>query len=118
MVRTAYGPDFYGWMAKREMAKAQHAGIHFFSDCRHAEELAVIIDWVTPKNVLVVELSAKGKSWDNDNTTTHVGDRLKEMYPSIQVVKLQNDIGDIADRELFRMYCMGIIKNWLKIEEK
>lgn len=116
MVREKIGVDHFGWLARREMFKCQSTQVYVFSDCGFADELGPIVDAVGAKNVLVLELSSTGLDFSKDSRS-YVGSALQEKYPEITVRRLVNDMGDTQDKELFKVYCMGIAKSFLKIED-
>lgn len=115
--RERFGTEFFGWIARRTMARSRFSQVFIFSDCGFADELGPIVDYVGPKNVLVVEIGAVGKSFANDSRG-YIGTELKERFPDITVRSIKNEFGDVQDRELFKVYCKGAAKGFLKLEER
>lgn len=115
-LRNLEGVAHFGWLARREMLKANSCRAFVFSDCGFADELEVIVEAVGASNVLVIELSADGKSFANDSRG-YIGDALKAKFPKITVRRIVNEMGDAQDKELFKVYCKGAAKSFLNIED-
>lgn len=116
--RTVFGDAFFGMIMRKRMHKAQGCQVVVISNTGPIEEITNIIDYVQPENVMIIELYSTGKDFPADSDRGYIGEVVKELYPKVKVMRLTNDFGDAADKELFRIYCQGAAKSFLKIEEK
>lgn len=114
--REKFGVEFFGWIARRQMALAKIAMV-FVIDCGVLDELPPIIDYVGEENVLVIEVHAVNKNYDNDGRA-YIGAELKKQFPQITVQRVDNEFGDLQDKELFKVFCRGAAKNFLNIQER
>lgn len=108
--------QFFGWIMRRRIG-AHMGNVHLISDSGFAEELEPTIKYVGPENILIVELYADGKSFVGDSRN-YIGTAVKTNHPKVTVQQIVNTFGDIADKELFQVYCRGAVKKFLDIEER
>ena len=111
-----HGPEALGYIARKRIVRNSFNGVVVFSDGGRLPDLAPLIEHVGEKNVLVVELHPTPVGeWDNRK---YVGDEVQAKYPKVTVKKIPNKIGGRSDKEIFKMLCQGVAKNWLDIEER
>lgn len=114
---TVFGDEVQGMIMRKRLHRAQGCMVGVISDGGFVPEVNNLIEYATPENVLIIELHSIGCTFDNDSRN-YIGDELKQLHPEITVRRIHNEKGDQADLELFRIYCMGAAKGFLKIEEK
>lgn len=111
-----HGPEALGYIMRKRLVRNSFNSVVVCSDGGRLGDLAPVIEHVGQKNVLIVEIHATGVTeWDN---RCYIGDDVQAMYPDVTVKKIPNKIGGRSDREIFRMLCQGVAKNWLDITEK
>lgn len=115
--KSVFGDDFFGMIMRKRIHKAQGCQVVVISDAGFVDEIDNLIRYVSPENVLLLELYSDGKDF-KDDSRGYIGEVLKEVHPKLTLKRLRNEFGDQADKELFRIYCQGAAKGWLKIEEK
>lgn len=114
-----HGPEVLGWIMRKRISRSSHNGLIVCSDGGRPPELNPIIEYVGAKNVLIVEIHATGVTFaDHNDIRSYVGDEVKKKHPGVTVVKIPNNIGTRSDRDIFKVLCQGVAKNWLDIEEK
>lgn len=115
-LKQVHSDEFFGLIMRRQMLIA-HGCRLFVMDCGFAVEAMPVIHLVGPSNVLLIELSADGCDYTGDSRG-YIGDELLKPFPQLTRRKIHNTKGDHEDRELFRIFCHGAVKGFLKIEEK
>lgn len=116
-LKPKFGDAALGFLLRKRVVR--YNGTQFFvvSNCGFVPELEPIIDLFGQRNVMILEVHSAGRDFSNDSRG-YVGDQVKNLYPHVHVKKLPNVIGTQEDKEFFKMMCEGIVKNFLKIEER
>lgn len=113
-LKIMHGDDALGWILRKRIVRQNNTKLIVLSDSGFPEELHPIINLVGERNTLIVELHMAGKTFEGDSRS-YIGDAIKATHPKVEVRKLANPFGE---KDLFKMLCEGIAKNFLKIEEK
>lgn len=116
-LKPKFGEEALGYILRKRIVR--YNGTNFFavSNCGFLPELSPIVDLVGQRNVMIVEVHSAHRTFDEDSRG-YVGDAAKAEWPHITVKKLPNVIGGAEDRDFFKMLCQGLVKGFLKIEEK
>lgn len=111
-----HGGEALGYIMRKRIVRNSFNSVVVISDAGRMGDLEPIIDLVGEHNILIVEVyPSPAIEWDNRK---HIGDEVKAKFPHAHVTKIPNKIGDRSDRDIFRMLCQGVAKNFLKIEER
>ncbi len=114
MFRQSHGAEFFGFVMRKRILKAQGCQVVLIDDCGFVDEMEPVIRLVTEKNVMIVELHAQGKDFSSDSRG-YIGDELKKKYPKITLRKITNHFGNAEEREIFRVLCQGAAQSFLKL---
>lgn len=115
--KPVFEKDFFGFVMRKRLGKAQGCMVAVISDAGFVEEVENLVKFVGADRVLILEIHANGKDFSGDSRG-YIGDEIKRLHPEVTLMKIPNDFGDINDRELFKVYCQGAAKKFLKLEER
>lgn len=111
-----HGPAVLGKLMEQEMRRQTKIDVHLLSDGGRADEIWPIISYIGAKNLCIIEIHARGKTF-KDDIREYIGNKIKNMQPKITLVKVPNQISDDPlDLELFRGLVQGVAKKFLGIE--
>lgn len=114
-LQTLHGEDVLGRLMEQEMRRQANIVVHICSDGGRPDEIGPIIEYVGAKNVLIIEVSSAGCTFEND-VRSFIGNKVKEKYPKVTVNRVENiKSGDPLDLELYRAMVWGLAKKFLGI---
>ena len=114
-----HGPEVLGYIMRKRLVRNSFHSVVVCSDGGRMGDLSPVIAHVGEHNVLIVEIHATGVTFEtHKDIRSYIGDEVKAKFPGVTVKRIPNKIGDRSDREIFRMLCQGVAKNWLDITEK
>lgn len=103
IMKPAFGKDYFGKALAAEIYKEYT----FVSDSGFMDELVPVINRVGPENVLVVQITREGCSFDNDSRDYLDPDEL--FYRNVSVVSIDNPEGQ---EEEFVELVLDVIGEW------
>jgi len=113
-----HGPEALGYIMRRRIVRNSTHGVVVCSDGGRVPDLVPIIDFFGEESLLITEIHATGVAFeDHNDIRAYVGDDIKAKYPKVTVKKIPNKIGGRSDKDLFKILCQGVVKNFLEIEE-
>jgi len=116
-LKPRHGEEVLGFLMKKRILRQSGSNVIIIPNSGFIEELKPLVDLVSERNILLVEVHAANKTFDGDSRS-YVGDTLKEKYPNIELRKIPNVFGSPEDKEFYKMLCEGTVKKFLNIEEK
>lgn len=117
LLKPLHGPEVLGFIMRKRITRESSSKIFVCPNSSFVPELKPLIDLFGQRNVMIIEVHAADKTFEGDSRG-YVGDKAKELYPHMHLVKLPNVFGSPDDKELFKVLCEGAAKKFLKIEEK
>lgn len=110
--KVRHGPDVFGKLAARRIALEKQANVFLIPDSGFAMEAVPVISLVGVNNVVVVELTRPGTSFDGDSRS-HIGAELSAKYAGkLKVIRIPND----GDKDDFRLLLHGTMMKYLGVE--
>jgi hypothetical protein len=116
-LKPKFGPEVMGFLMRKRIIRANTCKCVIIPNSGFVDELRPIVDLVGQRNILVIEVSAAGRTFEGDSRS-YIGDAIKERWPHTSLVRLPNIIGKQEDKEFFRLLCCGAAKKFLKIREE
>lgn len=115
-LRQCHGIDVLGVLMEQHLRRQFRIGCHIFSDAERLDDVIPIIEYVRPRNVLLLEIFSAGKTFEGSGG--YYGPKLAEDYAGkVTQYTLPNVISpNPDDKALFRALCIGAAKKFLKIE--
>lgn len=114
-LKPKFGQDIIGRLIVQRMLRNGTSSVFLFSDAGFVEEWVPVIEQYGPKNCLIIELEAEGKSFSGDSRG-YVGEELQKRYHRLTVRRLQNEFGGMDEREFFRMLVRGTVGKFLDLD--
>ena len=111
--KPQYGESFFGRVAVRRIRLEKSANVFIYSDSGFAEEAVPIVAEVGVDNVLLVEISRNGCTFNNDSRGFISGDLRTRFNGKLRCLEIPNNYDKMLLRELVK----GIVGPWLGIED-